>query len=228
LAKPGGAVNVGVARGLRSWKSLGKSGLFRHHGVMTAPEIRAGLPVLAFADQAAFEAWLASAGPDARGLWLKLAKQGSGLASLSKAEAIDAALCHGWVDGQLHPYDDRCWLVRFTPPKPRSKWSQNNRERAEQLIAEGRMAPRGLAEVEAAKADGRWAVAYASASRAEVPADLRAALDACPKAAAFFATLTGANRYAILYRIGAVKRAETRARKIADYVAMLERGETLH
>ena len=195
---------------------------------MTAPEIRAGLPVLAFADQAAFEAWLASAPPDAPGLWLKLAKQGAGLASLSKAEAIDAALCHGWVDGQLHPYDDRCWLVRFTPRKPRSKWSQKNRERAEQLIADGRMAPRGLAEIEAAKADGRWAAAYPSASRAEVPADLQAALDASPEAAAFFATLTGANRYAILYRIGAVKRPETRARKIADFVAMLERGETLH
>jgi uncharacterized protein YdeI (YjbR/CyaY-like superfamily) len=205
-----------------------RSAFFGNMEVMTTAEIRAGLPVLAFADQAAFEAWLADAPPDTPGLWLKLAKQGSGLASLTKAEAIDAALCHGWVDGQLNPYDDLCWLVRFTPRKPRSKWSQKNRERAEQLIAEGRMRPRGLAEVEAAKADGRWAAAYASASRAEVPADLQAALDANPKASAFFATLTGANRYAILYRIGTVKRPETRARKIAEFVAMLERGETFH
>jgi uncharacterized protein YdeI (YjbR/CyaY-like superfamily) len=195
---------------------------------MASPETHAGLPILAFADRAAFEVWLAAAPPAAPGLWLKLAKQGSGLASLSKAEAIDAALCHGWIDGQLHPYDESCWLVRFTPRKPRSKWSQKNRDRAEQLIAEGRMAPRGLAEVEAAKADGRWDAAYPSASRAEVPADLRAALDANPRAAAFFATLTGANRYAVLYRIGAVKRPETRARKIAEFVAMLERHETLH
>lgn len=195
---------------------------------MTAPEFRAGLPVLAFAAQAAFETWLGNASSDTPGLWLKLAKQGSGLVSLSKAEAIDAALCHGWVDGQLNPYDNLSWLVRFTPRKPRSKWSQKNRERAEQLIAAGRMGPRGLAEIEAAKADGRWAAAYPSASRAEVPADLQAAFDANPKAAAFFATLTGANRYAILYRIGAVKRPETRARKIADFVAMLERHETLH
>jgi uncharacterized protein YdeI (YjbR/CyaY-like superfamily) len=120
---------------------------------MASPETHAGLPILAFADRAAFEVWLAAAPPAAPGLWLKLAKQGSGLASLSKAEAIDATLCHGWIDGQLHPYDESCWLVRFTPRKPRSKWSQKNRDRAEQLIAEGRMAPRGLAEVEAAKAE---------------------------------------------------------------------------
>lgn len=191
-------------------------------------ETRAGLPILAFADAAAFEDWLKQAGSDSPGLWLKLAKDGSSHASLSKAAAIDAALCHGWIDGQLSPYDDDWWLTRFTLRKPRSKWSQKNRERAEQLIAQGRLSARGLAAVEAARADGRWDAAYASASRAEIPADLQAALDANPAAAAFFATLTGANRYAVLYRIGAVKRAETRARKIAEFVAMLERHETLH
>jgi uncharacterized protein YdeI (YjbR/CyaY-like superfamily) len=191
-------------------------------------ETRAGLPILAFADAGAFEDWLKHARSDSPGLWLKLAKHRSGHASLPRDEAIDAALCHGWIDGQLNPYDDDWWLIRFTPRTPRSKWSQKNRERAELLIAQDRMTPGGLAAVEAARADGRWDAAYASASRAEIPADLQAALDASPAAAAFFATLTGANRYAILYRIGAVKRAETRARKIAEYVAMLERHETLH
>jgi len=191
-------------------------------------EIRAGLPILAFADAAAFESWLERAPPDSPGLWLKVAKAGSGGASLSKAEAIDAALCHGWIDGQLNPYDDAWWLIRFTPRTPRSKWSQKNRERAEQLIGEQRMRAGGIAAVEAARADGRWDAAYASASRIEVPPDLQTALDANPRAADFFATLTGANRYAVLYRIGAVKRPETRARKIAEYVAMLARRETLH
>ena len=195
---------------------------------MSSPEMRAGLPILAFPDVAAFAGWLEQAPADAPGLWLRLAKDGSGCASLSKAEAIDAALCHGWIDGQLCPYDQSWWLIRFTPRKRQSKWSQKNRERAEQLIADGRMRSGGLAAVEAARADGRWDVAYASASRITIPADLQAALDADPAAAAFFATLTGANRYAILYRIGAVKRAETRARKIAEFVAMLERHETLH
>ena len=195
---------------------------------MTSPEMRAGLPIIRFESALAFETWLAAQPADSSGLWLKLAKQGSVLISLTKSEAIDAALCHGWIDGQLHPYDDACWLIRFTPRKARGKWSEKNRVRAQQLIAEGRISPRGLAEIHAAQADGRWDAAYAPASTATVPDDLRAALDASPPAAAFFATLTGANRYAILYRIGAVKKAETRARKIADFVAMLERGETVH
>lgn len=195
---------------------------------MASPEMRAGLPILAFADAAAFEAWLAQAPADSPGLWLRLAKEGSGCASLSKAEAIDAALCHGWIDGQLNPYDDCWWLIRFTPRSRRSKWSQKNRERAEQLIADKRMRPAGMAAIEAARADGRWEAAYASASRIEVPADFQAALDADPQAAAFFATLTGANRYAVLYRIAAVRRPETRARKIAAFVAMLARHETVH
>ncbi len=159
---------------------------------------------------------------------MKIAKQGSGIAGLTKAEAIDAALCHGWIDGQLAKYDAQYWLIRFTPRKARSKWSEINRARAIELTEAGRMAAAGSVEIEAAKADGRWDAAYAPASRATVPPDLQAALDRNLKAARFFATLTGANRYAVLYRLGAVKKAETRARKIESFVAMLERGETLH
>ena len=191
-------------------------------------ETKAGLPIIGFADAAAFETWIVAQRNDVAGLWLKLAKQGSGIVSLSKAAAIDAALCHGWIDGQLDKYEDRCWLVRFTPRKPRSKWSEINRTRALELIDAGRMRSAGLVQIEAAKHDGRWDAAYAPASRAAVPPDLQAALDGNLEAANFFATLTGANRYAILYRIGAVKRAETRARKIAAFITMLERGETLH
>jgi uncharacterized protein YdeI (YjbR/CyaY-like superfamily) len=191
-------------------------------------DMRAGLPILAFADARAFDAWLEAQGPMAPGLWLKLAKKGAPEPTLTRSEAIDAALCHGWIDGQLDAYDDHYWLIRFTPRKPRSKWSELNRRRATELLAGGRMRPAGLAQIETAKADGRWDVAYAPASRAEPPPDLVAALGANPKAAAFFATLTGANRYAILYRIGAVKTPETRARKVAQFVAMLERGETIH
>ena len=191
-------------------------------------EEKGGLPILAFADSVAFVRWLEAQSASSPGLWIKFAKAGSGIASVTKAEAIDAALCHGWIDGQLDKYDDKHWLVRFTPRKARSKWSQVNRARAAELIEAGRMRAGGLAQIEAAKADGRWDAAYAPASKAEVPPDLQAALERSPAAAAFFATLTGANRYAILYRIGAVKRAETRARKIADFVAMLERGETVH
>jgi uncharacterized protein YdeI (YjbR/CyaY-like superfamily) len=191
-------------------------------------EVRSGLRVVGFADQREFEDWLAGQPPDAAGLWIKFPKRGTGKASLSKAEAIDAALCHGWIDGKLDKYDDAYWLVRFTPRKPRSTWSEVNRTRALQLISAGQMRETGLAQVNAARADGRWDAAYAPASTAEVPPDLQDALDHFPRAAAFFATLTGPNRYAILYRIGAVKKPETRARKIANYIAMLERGETIH
>jgi uncharacterized protein YdeI (YjbR/CyaY-like superfamily) len=192
------------------------------------PELRSGLPILSFADQGALERWLAKQPRDSKGAWVRFSKKGSGIASVTKDEAIDSALCYGWIDGQLRTYDAKSWLVRFTPRGPRSKWSQLNRKRALGLIAAGRMQAPGQLEIDKAKADGRWKAAYAPASKAEVPPDLQSALDANPKAAAFFATLTGANRYAVLYRIGAVKKAETRARKIADFVRMLERGETVH
>jgi uncharacterized protein YdeI (YjbR/CyaY-like superfamily) len=191
-------------------------------------EQRNGLPILTFRDAGSFEDWLEQQPADAAGAWIKLAKKAAKSVTLSKAEAIDAALCNGWIDGQLDKYDDEYWLIRFTPRKARSKWSLVNKKRATELIAEGRMGASGLAQVEAARADGRWDAAYAPASSAQVPPDLQQALEANPKAARFFSTLTGANRYAILYRIGAVKRPETRARKIAEFVAMLERGETVH
>ncbi|MEO7277444.1 MAG: YdeI/OmpD-associated family protein [Sphingomicrobium sp.] len=191
-------------------------------------EQRGGLPIIAFIDRAALECWLEAQPAGSPGLWIKFAKAGSGIASVSKADAIDAALCNGWIDGQLDKYDETSWLIRFTPRRTRSKWSQVNRARAAELIEAGRMHPRGMAQIEAARSDGRWDAAYAPASKAEVPPDLQAALDQSPKAAAFFATLTGANRYAILYRIGAVKKADTRARKIAGFIAMLERHETVH
>lgn len=191
-------------------------------------EQRGGLPVLSFRNGESFENWLEQQPADAAGAWLKLPKKSASSPGLTKADAIDAALCHGWIDGQLNKYDDEHWLVRFTPRKARSKWSQVNRRRADQLVAEGRMREPGLAQIEAAKADGRWAAAYAPASSATIPADLQAALDGNPRAAEFFAKLKGANRYAILYRIGSVKRPETRTRKIAEFIAMLERGETIH
>ncbi|AZG07449.1 hypothetical protein EGT29_05950 [Pigmentiphaga sp. H8] len=191
-------------------------------------EIRAGLPIIGFEDAAAFGTWLAAEPRTSRGVWLKLAKKGAAVTSLSKAEAIDTALCHGWIDGQLDKYDEESWLVRFTPRKRASKWSEVNRTRAVELIKQGQMQSTGLAEVQAAKADGRWDAAYAPASSAQVPPDLQAALDAAPRAAEFFATLKGANRYAILYRVSTAKRSETRAKRIADFVEMLQRGETVH
>lgn len=188
---------------------------------------RAGLPIRAFDDAAAWEAWLAAAPRDTPGLWLKLAKSGNGVSRLTKAEAIDGALIHGWIDGQLNPYDAQWWLIRFTPRRPRSRWSQKNRTRVAELTAAGRMQPAGLAEVAAAQADGRWDAAYAPASTAAVPDDLAVALDAAPGARAFFDGLDSANRYAILHRVDAVKRPETRARKVAQFAAMCASGETI-
>jgi len=191
-------------------------------------EEKAGLPVLPFASAAAFARWMARQPVDSKGLWLKLAKKGNDTPSVTHPQAIDTALCHGWIDGQINGYDEAWWLVRFTPRKPRSKWSQINTRHALRLIEEGRMQPAGLAQVQAAQADGRWEAAYASQGTATVPPDLQAALDANPKAKAFFAGLKGANRYAILYRVHEPKLPETRARRIANFIAMLARGETIH
>lgn len=192
------------------------------------PSAKAEPPVLAFPDTAAWEAWLAAQPSDSPGVWLKLAKKTARAPSVTKAEAIDAALCRGWIDGQLAPFDADWWLIRFTPRKPRSAWSEINRARALELMAAGRMTPAGQAAIDAAQADGRWEAAYAPQSRAEVPPDLQAALEAEPAAAAFFATLSGANRYAILHRIGQAKRPETRARRVAEFTAMLAEGRTVH
>ncbi|MBN9005588.1 MAG: YdeI/OmpD-associated family protein [Rhizobiales bacterium] len=191
-------------------------------------KIKGGLPVLAFRSQSAWDKWLASQPAGAKGLWLKLAKKSSGIASVSKAEAIDAALCHGWIDGQLDSFDDDFWLIRFTPRQSTSKWSEKNRSRALELIAQNLMRPAGLSEIERARKDGRWDSAYSGQSTAQVPDDLRAALAKSKKAARFFETLDGANRYAILYRVQTAKKPETRAARIAAYVAMLAEGKTIH
>ena len=187
-----------------------------------------GEPVLPFASAAAWEGWLEKNHETSTGLWLKIAKKGSGIDSVTYAEALDAALCFGWIDGQKGAWDERFFLQRFTPRGRRSKWSQVNREHVARLIAAGRMRPAGLAEVERAKADGRWQAAYAPPSRMEVPDDLRRALDADPKAKAAFEALDRTNRYAMLYRLGDAKRPETRARRLAQYVEMLARGERIH
>lgn len=184
-------------------------------------------PIQAFASAAAWETWLAANHASASGLWLKMAKTASGIPGVTYAEAVDVALCWGWIDGQKDPFDAVWWLQRFTPRGPRSRWSQINREKAQRLIEAGAMQPPGLAEIERAKADGRWEAAYHSPKAAVPPEDLLAALAAEPGAEAFFATLNSANRYAILYRIQEAKRPETRARRIEQFVAMLARGESL-
>lgn len=189
---------------------------------------KAELPTLHFASMRAWEKWLAAEAQSSPGIWLKLPKKGSKTPSVAKAQAIEAALAYGWIDGQIRALDEDWFLTRFTPRTPRSKWSKNNRSTAERLIREGRMRTAGMKEVERAKADGRWQAAYASQRNATVPRDLAAALAASPKAKAFFATLDGANRYAVIYRVGDAKKPETRARRIEKFVAMLERGERIH
>ena len=186
------------------------------------------LPVLAFGSAADWHEWLAGNGATAAGVWLKTAKKGAPEPTISYAEALEEALCFGWIDGQKGPLDGHYWLQRFTPRKPGSKWSKINTDKAATLIETGRMQPAGLHEVERARADGRWDRAYASQSTSTVPDDLRAALDANPAAAEFFETISRVNRYAILYRIHSLKRAETRARKIEQYVQMLAEHKTIH
>ena len=191
-------------------------------------KIKRDLPVIAFKSQEAWDDWLASQAADSKGLWLKLARKSSGIASVSKPETIDTALCHGWIDGQLDSFDDKYWLIRFTPRLPGSKWSERNRTRALQLIESGRMLPAGMKEIERAQKDGRWRAAYAPQSTAEVPEDLRAALAKNTKASKCFETLNRVNRYAILYRVHNAKKAETRAARIEKFIAMLAAGETIH
>jgi uncharacterized protein YdeI (YjbR/CyaY-like superfamily) len=186
------------------------------------------LPVLCFGSVDAWDAWLAKHAGDSPGVWLKIPKKGSGATGLGYSDALDVALCHGWIDGQKGSHDSSYWLQRFTPRKPRSRWSRINTERVAALTAAGRMRPTGLAEVERAQADGRWEQAYESQSRVTVPADLARALAADERARAFFATLDSANRYAILYRIGAAKRPETRARRVATFVAMLSEHKKIY
>jgi uncharacterized protein YdeI (YjbR/CyaY-like superfamily) len=187
------------------------------------------LPELLVADERAWLRWLTAHHAEPRGVWLVLAKKGTTVpTSLSYDEALDDALCHGWIDGQVKRRDDATFRQRFTPRRSRSAWSKRNVAIAERLSGEGRMHESGLAAVAAAKADGRWDAAYAGQAKIEVPADFAAALARRPRASAMFEILTSQNRYSVLLRIDSAKRAETRARRIEQFVAMLARGETVH
>ncbi len=185
-------------------------------------------PIVAFADAAAFRAWLAAHHAAHHGIWLKIAKKGSGIASITYAQALDEALCHGWIDGQKKSFDAQAFLQKFTRRGPRSVWSQINVGHIARLTREGRMQPAGQAAVAAAQTDGRWSAAYASYSTAEMPADFLAALAKHKKAEAFFATLNKTNRYAFFFRITTAKKPETRKKRIADFIALLRRDEKLH
>jgi uncharacterized protein YdeI (YjbR/CyaY-like superfamily) len=185
-------------------------------------------PTLSFASASDWRRWLEAHHGQASGVWLKLAKKGAGVASVSYSDALDVALCFGWIDARKGALDERFWMQRFTPRSARSRWSQRNRDRIAALARDGHMRPSGEAEVERAKADGRWDAAYPGQRTATVPADLEAALDANPAARDFFATLDAANRYAILYRVGEPRRPQTRAARIERFVAMLAAGEKIH
>ena len=186
------------------------------------------LPLLTFAETESLERWLDEQGETSPGAWLRFARKGAPEPTVSKSDAIDCALAYGWVDGQLGRVDAHFFKTRFTPRRPRSAWSQINRQRVERLEAAGRMRPQGRAQVEQAKADGRWAAAYAGQREAAADADLDAALDAEPAARELFDALDAANRFAVLYRVQQTKTPEKRAAKIAELVAMLSRGETIH
>lgn len=188
----------------------------------SAPLIRA------FKDAKAWDAWLSKNGRAADGIWVRIAKKASGMKSVTQPEAVEVALCHGWIDSQMRPESATAWLQRFTPRRPTSTWSKINRERALALIASGRMRPAGLEEIERAKQDGRWEAAYDSARTITVPADFETELEAHPRAQAFFKSINGANRYAILWRLQTAKNAEMRAKRMRTIVVMLEKGETLH
>jgi uncharacterized protein YdeI (YjbR/CyaY-like superfamily) len=187
------------------------------------------LPELTVADSSAWRAWLAHHHGDPKGVWLVLAKKGTTEpTTVTYAEALDEALCHGWIDGQVRRRDQTTYLQRFTPRGPRSSWSKHNVGNVERLRAAGRMHPAGLAEVSRAQADGRWEAAYAGPAGMAVPADLATALAANPRAQAMFDILTSQNRYAVLYRINSAKQPATRSRRIQEFVDMLARGETVH
>ena len=186
------------------------------------------LPILPFASKKKWADWLARQHDKSSGVWLKLAKKGSEIPSVTYDEALEVALCYGWIDGQKKGFDDKYWLQKFTPRGARSIWSKINTQKAQKLIKSGAMRPAGLKAIEGAKQDGRWDAAYESQKTISVPDDFQAALDKNPKAKAFFVTLNSVNRYAILFRIHNAKKAETRAKRIQQFVGMLEKGEKLH
>lgn len=186
------------------------------------------LPILTFSSQATWELWLEQHHASSPGLWVKLAKKGLDIASLTYKEALDAALCYGWIDGQKASFDEQFWLQRFTPRRAGSKWSQINRGKAEELIRQGRMKSAGRREIELARADGRWEAAYAGQREITIPDDLRLALEKNPPASEFFNTLNSQNRYAILYRIQDAKKPETRAKRIEKFVLMLSEHRKIY
>ena len=186
------------------------------------------LPIHLFAGPDELEDWLEENHAFSQGLWLKIAKKGAGESSVTYGEALELALCFGRIDSQKRGFDETHFLQRFTPRRPRGRWSKINREKAEALIEAEKMRPAGLAEVEAAQADGRWEAAYEGQRTAKVPPDLQRELDANPAAAEFFASLSSANRYAIVYRLDEAKKPETRERRLRKFIAMLERGEKIH
>jgi uncharacterized protein YdeI (YjbR/CyaY-like superfamily) len=187
-----------------------------------------GLATLFFASAAEWEGWLERNHASSDGLWIKIAKKGTGIESVRYPEVLESALCFGWIDGRREALDDQYFLQRYTPRRAGSRWSRINRETAERLIAEGRLQPAGLAQVERAKADGRWETAYESQRSSTVPEDLRRELEARPSAKAFFEELNSRNRYAILYRLQEAKRPETRAQRLQRFVEMLEGGEKIY
>jgi len=187
-----------------------------------------GLPTVFFASGADWEQWLEDNHAASDGVWIRMAKKDSGIDSVRYPQVLDSALCFGWIDGRREALDERHFLQRFTPRRARSRWSRINREKVERLIADGKVRPAGLSEVERAQADGRWEAAYESQKTIAVPEDLRRELDSRPQAKAFFAELTSQNRYAILYRLQDARRPQTRARRLAKFVAMLEAGEKLY
>lgn len=186
------------------------------------------LPTIPFESKKKWSDWLAKQHDKSAGVWLKLGKKGTGIPSVTYEEALDVALCYGWIDGQKGSFDDKFWLQKFTPRGPMSIWSKINTVKAERLIASGEMKSAGLKAIELAKQDGRWAAAYESQKVISVPADFQAALDKNKKAQAFFATLNSANRYSFLFRIQTARKAETRSRRIRQFVEMLAQGEKFH
>src|SRR5215210_3669951 len=185
-------------------------------------------PTRAFKDAQAWDSWLAKNHTTANGMWMRLAKKASRTKSITYPEAVEVALCYGWIDGLKRPESPSTWLQRFTPRRAKSIWSEINREKALGLIASGRMQPSGLEQVESAKRDGRWDAAYQSPKSATMPPDFQKELNRHPKAKAFFKTLSRTNSYAIMWRIQTAKKPETRERRIRTYIEMLEKGETLH
>ncbi len=191
-------------------------------------ETLANLPLVLFESQQEWEGWLKAHHAQPQGVWLKIAKKGAEVSSVSYADALDGALCYGWIDAQKKPYDDTFWLQKFTPRRPKSVWSKVNTGKAMRLIETGKMTPAGLREVDAAKQDGRWDAAYEPQSNLTIPDDFQAELDKHPKAKEFFDTLNKVNRYAMCYRIATAKKPETRKARIDKFIAMLAQGEKIH